>query len=110
VLRELVRLLHGFIGPRDPLFTPVYRALVAPRVKPAEHIMRNMHIDPERDLVLLYEQHALQTLTPTERDQVILPVLEARHATRGWRATLLAILASMKLDAAHHFKVLGGRL
>ena len=106
VLHAVVGLLRGFIGPRPPLFTEAYRALVSLSPPRGRRIMRSRYIAPLRDLEELYEQHALQTLHPTERDLLLLPALEARHRTRGWRSTMIAILEKMGLDVAHHMKVL----
>jgi hypothetical protein len=107
VLQAVVDLLRRFVGPRGPLFTEAYRALVSLPPPRGRRIMRNRFIAPQRDLDELYEQHALQTLRPTERDLLFLPVLEARYGTRGWRPTVVSILEKMGLDVAHHMKVLG---
>ena len=113
VLQSVVDLLSGYIGPRGPLFTQVYRVLV--RLKPGPGprrglpcIMRNRAIDPFRDLIQLYEQHLLQTLNPTPRDLLLLPILEARHHTRGWQATLVRVLQTMGNDVDQHLRVLKG--
>jgi hypothetical protein len=93
-------------------FVAVYRELAqpAPPRRPGwPAIMRNRHIEPERDLLALFEQHLLQRLQPWPRDELILPVLERRHGTRGWQATQLAVLKQMGLDPDHHFRLLRGR-
>ena len=111
VLQSIVDLLQRHIGPRGPLFTKVYRVLVTlkPDVSPHRRlpgIMRNRGIDPFRDLIQLYEQHLLQTLHPTARDLLLLPILEARHHTRGWKETLVRVLQTMGNDVDQHLRVL----
>jgi hypothetical protein len=112
ILLALVALLGKYLGPLVPQLTPVYRALVTRKrgaPPPERCIHRNRYIAPERELEQLYEQQALQTLQPTERDLVYLPILEARHHTSGWRPTVLKILETMGLDPAQHEKALSRR-
>jgi hypothetical protein len=112
VLEAIIDLLHRSIGPLGPQFTSIYRALIAlpPGARAAgDGIQRNRYINPRARLLTLYQQHALQTIEPTDRDLLLLPLLEARHGTRGWRETQLAILAAMGLDPAQHFRALRGR-
>jgi hypothetical protein len=73
------------------------------------YILRNRHIQPWRRLVELYQQNAIQTLEPRERDLAYLPVLERELGTRGWRATQRHILTSMGFDPDEHLRLLRGR-
>jgi hypothetical protein len=67
-------------------------------------IMRNRYIDPWRRLVReVYEQNAIENVRPLPRDLAVLPVLERVNDTRGWDATVRAILARMGFDADEHF-------
>ncbi len=104
VLLAVVGLLQHFE------LTAVYREVVklAPRTRPRgmTGIMRNRHIDPYRELDQLYEQNAIQTLVPQERDLCYLPLLEARLGTRGWAATQRRILEQMGFDPDEHLKLL----
>ena len=111
VLQAIVDLLSEHVGILCASFISVYRELVQPpKAAPGGFgIMRNRHIDPRRDLIELYEQQVLQTLQPSERDLLFLPILEARYGTRGFQATQRAILERMGLDVAHHLRVLSGR-
>jgi hypothetical protein len=72
-------------------------------------IMRNRYIQPWRRLVELYEQNAIQTPEPRERDLAYLPVLERELGTRGWRATQRHILTRMGFDPDEHLRLLRGR-
>lgn len=107
VLEAVVGFLGHFIGGRGPQFTEAYRELVSLAPPSGRRIARNRFIDPLGALDALYEQHALQSSHPTERDRVILPVLEARYRTRGWRPTVERILERMGLDPEQHWKALG---
>ena len=73
------------------------------------YIMRNRHIQPWRRLVELYQQNAIQTLEPRERDLAYLPILERELGTHGWRATQRHILTSMGFDPEQHLQLLRGR-
>lgn len=107
VLLSVVELLERCIGPSEPSFTEVYRALATLTPPRGRRIARNRHIDPMARLVPLYEQLLLQARQPSVRDLVILPAVEARHGTRGFRATVESILARMGLDRDQHWKALG---
>ena len=129
VLRAVVRLLGCFIGPEAPPLTSVYRELVRVLQAPAGEadggeddageqdassgevrpgIMRNMFINPRREAIDLFEQIALQSLHPGDRELAILPVLEEHNETRGWRDTVVCLLERMGLDPDEHFAVLDG--
>jgi len=131
VLRAVVRLLGCFIGPEDPPLTAVYRELVRVLEEPAPEagevppeqearegegseqearpaIMRNMFINPRREAIELFEQIALQSLHPGERERALLPVLEERHGARGWRETVVCLLERMGIDPDDHFAILDG--
>jgi hypothetical protein len=109
VLEALVDLLRR-IGAE---FVQVYGELAKPppprRRRDWPGINRNRMIQPEVELVTLFEQHLLRRLQPWARDELILPVLERKHGTKGWRDTQLAVLKQMGLDPDHHFRVLRGR-
>jgi len=72
------------LGPPFPASPPVPR--------PGIHIHRNRMPQPWQRLEELYAQLALAAGdAPSARDLAYLPVLEARHGTRGWQATRAAI-------------------
>ena len=114
VLRAVARLLGNLIGPQDPPMTAAYRELVRivepeelePMPEDARQIMRNMFINPRRELIELFEQIALQTMSPGERELALLPVLEDKHETKGWQATVSCLLERMGLDPEEHFALL----
>ncbi len=110
----LVRLLARQIGPHLPQPIRTYQALVEWLERPAaaeeptgRAIQRTMFIDPRAEALELFEQQALQTLAPTRLIEIVLPVLERKHATRGWTETFQAILNARGLDprARHRYPV-----
>jgi hypothetical protein len=108
ILEAVVALLRRNFGVHAPPLVPVYRALAKVLARPpAPHpsgraIMRNRHIEPRGELLVIFEQHVIQTLAPDERERIILPLLEARHGTRGFEATQRRILENMGFDADEH--------
>jgi hypothetical protein len=84
----IAALARHHVGGGFPL--PVPTSLPVPR--PGIHIHRNRMPQPWQQLERLYAQLALAAGdTPGPRDLAYLPVLEARHGTRGWQATRAAI-------------------
>jgi hypothetical protein len=116
IVHALVDFLYEYLGPREQQLKAVYRELVSWLVSPSKPdgprtvpmIMRNMYINPRAELIELFEQNALQTLTPSERDLIYLPALERHHQTEGWKATLVAICKKMGLDPEEHMDALRG--
>ena len=79
---------HHVGGAGAPLPLPA----TPPAPRPGLHIHRNRLPQPWQWLEALYAQLALAAGdVPTARDLAYLPVLEARHGTRGWQATRTAI-------------------
>lgn len=107
VLKALLAVLRD--GSRT--LTTVYEGLARIHEQPPRTfgIMRNAAIGPWRDLITIYEQHAIQTLRPQQRDLAYLPILERMHRTRGWEATARAILTKMGFDPDEHFRLLRRR-
>lgn len=114
----IVHALAGFLGaqqgPQDPPLTGIYRELVewmrgpsAPEgPRTLRMIMRTRYINPREELVELFEHNALQSAEPTERDRLVLPILEEQHRTSGWRDTVAAICKKLDLDPREHFAAL----
>ena len=99
-MHAVITLLEGFVGPNGPQFVDSYSALTAwvhssKTCALAETVFqRTMFIDPHAELIELFEKHLMQTLTTTQRVQILLPVLEQHHKTTGWRQTLEKVLAT----------------
>jgi hypothetical protein len=65
-------------------------------------IMRNRFIQPWDELESLYAQHVIQELEPGDRETAILPILEKKLGTKGFRETQDRILRDMKFDPEEH--------
>jgi hypothetical protein len=109
VLEELATLLGEI--PLDTVIDALARhhlAAVALREQPLPetpptarrdhiYILRNRRPEPWLLLERLYARLALEAGdAPTSRDLAYLPVLEARHGTRGWNATVEHLRALMR--------------
>jgi hypothetical protein len=104
IIRAIIRFLGAFIGNQGPQFTRVYKQLadwlkVSKETKNDKtRLTRTMYINPKEELLDLFEQHLLQTLAPTERIKIILPILENHYETDGWMPTLNKILEKKQSD------------
>ncbi len=52
-----------------------------------QRIMRNRAIAPHRRFIGMFEHHILSAQTQTERERLVLPLVEAALGTRGFEAT-----------------------
>lgn len=78
-------------------FPLTYRRLVVelaaakPIAREARIIMRNRAIAPHQRFIELFEHHILSAHAQTERERLVLPLVEAALGTRGFEATREAI-------------------